>query len=107
MKRDFNLLRSLLLDLDSPREPDHVLGLHLRLLKEAGLVTLTDEGRSFAADILDDETWSRCLDRHEKAQFPLSYFSLKQIVREGMEKIGIQDVRSYFDKTPRIPPTTK
>jgi hypothetical protein len=81
MKRDFNLLRSLLLDFDSPREPDHILGLHLRLLKESGLVTLTDEGKSFAADILDDETWNRCLDKHEKAQIAPSYFSLREMLK--------------------------
>ena len=80
MKRDFELLRKIVLSLDRSKETSDELEHHLRLLEEGGLIQLTDEGQELAALCRDEALWQEMKKRIEDAGLGLSYWLLRQIL---------------------------
>jgi hypothetical protein len=88
MKRDFDLIRTILLNVDQDAivAPTNELEYHLRLMQEGGLITLTREGEEFVSLCRDECRWQEAKKKIEDAGLGMPYWLLKDILRHLLER---------------------
>ena len=91
MKRDFNLLRKLLLNIADEAKPKNEIELHLHLLREGGFIELTEEGKKFISLSQNESNWEQAISKLKEADIGLSYQLLKDILNSAKSEPILSD----------------